>query len=212
MIVKRLEISAVRRSLPVYPGRHFLSGYVLAALLGLGINGTDAQARSALPTAMRLQTLPFAYQTFNNCGPQAIASVLGYYGRQVSQQQVAAVAKATPRGYMTAEAIERYVARYGLQARRFVGGRRAHLRSLVALGVPVIVLQWLGPGSTVPHFRVVTGFDDGRQAFRVLDPLYGPQISIPYALFDQLWTVNHAEFIPVYPPNTAPAVRSALGI
>jgi hypothetical protein len=104
------------------------------------------------------------------------------------------------------------MARYGLQARRFVGGRRAHLRSLVALGVPVIVLQWLGPGSTVPHFRVVTGFDDGRQAFRVLDPLYGPQISIPYALFDQLWTVNHAEFIPVYPPNTAPAVRSALGI
>ncbi|WP_168733546.1 C39 family peptidase [Deinococcus sp. Arct2-2] len=183
-----------------------------ATLWGPSPSGADAQARSALPPAMRLQAMPFAYQTFNNCGPQAIASVLGYYGQQVSQQQVAAVAKATPTGYMTADAIGRYVTRYGLEARRFVGGRRTHLRALVALGVPVIVLQWLGPRSTIPHFRVVTGFDDGQQTFRVLDPLYGPQIAIPYTLFDQLWTVNHAEFIPVYPPKTAPAVRSALGL
>lgn len=166
---------------------------------------------SAPPAALRLQQMPFAYQSFNNCGPQSIASVLGYYGVKATQNEVAAATKAQPRGYMTADAIGRYVAPFGLEARRFKGGQREHVRALLRLGVPVIVLQWLKPDSTVPHFRVVTGYDDRTGHFLVLDPYYGPAVVIPYPVFESLWQSNHAEFIPVYPAKYAGLVRAAVG-
>jgi ABC-type bacteriocin/lantibiotic exporter with double-glycine peptidase domain len=165
------------------------------------------QARAA--PGLQLRAMPFTEQTFNNCGPQSIASVMGYYGVQVVQAQVT---KATPQGYMTAQAIGQFVAPYGLGARRFVGGRVPHLRSLIVLGVPVIVLQWLKPGSAVPHFRVVTGFDDARQMVQTLDPLLGPRMLIPYRAFEGLWTVNRAEFIPVYPLKNEARVLRVLGL
>ena len=113
---------------------------------------------------------------------------------------------------MEAAAINRFVSRYGFEARRFVGGRREHVQSLLRLGIPVIVLQWLRPSSSIPHFRVVRGYDDRAGRFLVLDPLLGPSISIPYSTFDALWTSNRAQFIPVYPARYSVAVQAALGL
>lgn len=198
-----------------------MRGGVLGALLfGSALAGTvpapfpasSVQVSVAVaPVALRLQRMPFAYQSFNNCGPQSIASVLGYYGVQVTQKDVAAVTKAQPRGYMTADAIGRYVAPFGLVAQRFKGGRREHVQALLRLGVPVIVLQWLRPNSAIPHFRVVTGYDDRAGNFLVLDPYYGPSVLIPYTVFEKLWASNRAEFIPVYPIRFASRVRRVLG-
>lgn len=186
------------------------------AVLVLGPSGAAPAAVTTPPAravaGLQLRAMPFTYQTFNNCGPQSIASVLGYYGVQVAQAEVARLTKATPRGYMTAQAIGQFVAPYGLGARRFLGGRVVHMRSLIALGVPVIVLQWLRPGESVAHFRVVTGFDDARQVVQTLDPLLGPRVLIPYRTFEQLWTVNRAEFIPVYPLRYEAAVLKVLGV
>ena len=173
---------------------------------------TPHLAAHAVPEALRLQAMPFAYQSFNNCGPQSIASILGYYGIGVSQQVVAKATKREPRGYMTAQAIQQYVARYGLDARRFILGQRRHLQALLRLGVPIIVLQWVDRNAAVPHFRVVTGFDDGRGVFMVLDPLFGSNLEVSYSVFDQLWTVNHSEFIPVYPATFEHQVFTALGL
>lgn len=191
--------------------------FCLVASVGPGAGAAAAKSTPSVQQAravsgLQLRAMPFTYQTFNNCGPQSIASVLGYYGVRVAQSEVARVTKATPRGYMTAQAIGQFVAPYGLGARRFVGGRVAHLRPLIALGIPVIVLQWLRPGETVPHFRVVTGFDDARQMVLTLDPLLGPQVLIPYSTFEQLWKVGHAEFIPVYPLKDEARVLKALGV
>lgn len=185
--------------------------WIVACLLPLSLFATvpaqavappfPSSASSALlvAPAFRLQALPFAYPSFNNCGPQSIGSVLGYDGLRIDQQQVAQATKAQPRGDMSAAAIGQFVARFGLQAQRFVGGRREHLQALLRLGIPVIVLQWLRPDLHIPHFRVVTGFDDRSRNFLVLDPLYGPAVFIPYTVFDTLWQSNRAQFIPVYP-------------
>lgn len=154
--------------------------------------------------------MPFAYQSLNNCGPQSIASVLGYYGVRLDQQDIARVTKRRSMGYMDAAAIGLFVSHYGLEAQRFVGGRREHVQALLRLGIPVIVLQWLRPASEVPHFRVVTGYDNRSGNFLALDPLYGPAILIPYPIFDALWTSNRAQFIPVYPRTYAAQVRKAL--
>lgn len=192
-------------------GSRLILAALLAALLGTGL-AAPAPASAPTVTGLQLRAMPFTYQTFNNCGPQSIASVLGYYGVQVTQAEVARVTKATPRGYMTAQAIGQYVAPYGLRARRFLGGQVTHMRALIALGVPVIVLQWLKPDSTVPHFRVVTGFDDVQRMVQTLDPLLGPRVLIPYSTFERLWTVNRAEFIPVYPLRYEAKVLKALGV
>lgn len=183
----------------------------LALLLTAYWSVAAVQATATAP-GLLLQAMPFEYQTFNNCGPQSITSVLGYYGVKVTQAEVAKVTKASPRGYMTAQAISTFVAPYGLQARRFVNGRVEHVRSLITLGIPVIVLQWVKPESAVPHFRVVTGYDDAQQMFQTLDPLLGPRVLIPYRTFEGLWTVNRAEFIPVYPVKYEPQVIKVLGL
>lgn len=183
----------------------------LALLLSPGWSGSAVQAVAVAP-GLQLQAMPFEYQTFNNCGPQSITSVLGYYGIEVTQAEVAKATKKSPRGYMTAQAISTFVTPYGLRARRFVNGRVDHVRSLITLGIPVIVLQWVKPDSTVPHFRVVTGYDDARQIFQTLDPLLGPRVLIPYRTFEGLWTVNRAEFIPVYPVKYDAQVLKVLGV
>lgn len=156
--------------------------------------------------------MPYTYQSLNNCGPQSIASVLGYYGVRIDQQSVARATKLEPDGYMAATAIAQFVAQYGLEARRFVGGHREHVQALLQMGVPVIVLQWLQPDSNIPHYRVVTGYDNISKNFLALDPLLGPAILISYPTFDVLWKSNRAQFIPVYPVSYRNVVRKVLGV
>ncbi|ADV68247.1 peptidase C39 bacteriocin processing [Deinococcus maricopensis DSM 21211] len=175
---------------------------VCAALL-LG----GAQAR---PASAYLGGLTHVAQSYNNCGPAAIVSVLGYYGTRADQ---AAVARALrPQGgYMRADVIAPFVAQYGLRAARFRAGNAEHLRRLVAAGVPVIVLQWLDRVGGIPHFRVVRGYDDARGVFYLDDPLYGANVVVSYAEFARLWGVYGQEFIPVFPAGWEARVDALLG-
>lgn len=164
-----------------------------------------------LGAALYLPNLSYVAQTYNNCGPASIVSVLGYYGINASQDALRQVLRPNG-GYMTAGVIDPFLKPYGLRATRFKGGNIEHLRRLIEQGIPVIVLQWLDRVGGIPHFRVVRGYDDKAQVMWLSDPIYGPNVYVNYADFERLWGVYGQEFIPVYPQDAVAKVEAALGV
>ena len=103
-----------------------------------------------------------------------------------------------------------FLARYGLAAPIYRQGRIEHLRPLIASGIPVIILQYLNGPGTVPHFRVVRGYDDASQRVYLSDSIYGPNVYLSYRDFNALWSVYNNEFIPVLPSNLTSLLPSML--
>ncbi|MFC4455805.1 C39 family peptidase [Deinococcus sonorensis] len=184
---------------------------LLALLLTAPLSLAAPPAQTAPhPVSAYLPAVGYVHQSYNNCGPASIVSVLNYYGLQADQAALAQVLR--PRGgYMVAGVIDPFVQRYGLRASRFRNGNPEHLRQLVAAGIPVIVLQWLNQVGGIPHFRVVRGYDDASGRFYLSDPLYGANVYVSYADFQRLWGVYGQEFIPVYRPQQAALVGRLLG-
>lgn len=179
----------------------------LLLLLVLALSGIS----SARPTSAYLPGLTHVPQTYNNCGPAALVSVLGYYGFRTDQADLARILRPAG-GYMTSDVIDPYLKRYGLRATRFRGGQAEHVRLLVAQGVPVMVLQWLDRIGGIPHFRVVRGYDDQKGVFWLDDPLYGANVYLSYAQFERLWGVYGQEFIPIYPEGWQARIENILHV
>jgi hypothetical protein len=163
------------------------------------------------PLSAYLPGLTHVAQTYNNCGPAAIVSILGYYKIQKTQDEIRTILRPNG-GYMRADVIDPYLRPLGLRATRFKNGNAEHLRRLVSQGVPVLVLQWLDRVGGIPHFRVVRGYDDQSGVFWISDPIYGANVYLRYADFDTLWGVYGQEFIPVYPEGWQPRIMTILGL
>ncbi|GEM48893.1 C39 family peptidase [Deinococcus cellulosilyticus] len=157
--------------------------------------------------------LTWSKQTYNNCGPQALSSLLSYYGVYINQTKISQTLKACPRCYMRADVIDPYVKPFGLRAQRFQNGAAGHIKVLVKAGYPVLVLQYLNKPGEVPHFRIVTGFDDGQKVFYINDPYYAPNATISYKTFETLWgDLYSREFIVVYPEPHRSKLGKLLGV
>ena len=193
-----------------------LSRALFPLLLCLGLSAPAAAAakpaaKPAHPVSAYLAAVGHVPQTYNNCGPASIVSVLSYYGVQADQKEVAQVLRPHG-GYMLAGVIPPFVERYGLKATRFRNGSLENLRQLTAAGIPVIVLQWMNRVGGIPHFRVVRGYDDRTGLMWLSDPIYGANVYVSYADFERLWSLAGQEFVPVYLPAQTAAVGRILKV
>ncbi|GGS02899.1 hypothetical protein GCM10008960_31900 [Deinococcus sedimenti] len=165
----------------------------------------------AQPSGYVLQGIPLVRQTYNACGPASITQVLAYYGLRTTQAAVSAQTRPTPRSYMTARAIVDYAPQVGMEARLFRGGSVHTVRTAIRNGLPLIALQThVTPTRRIPHWRVVTGFDDARQVVYLMDPLLG-YVTMPYPDFERVWADHQGTFAVLYPPNLRDLVRRAIG-
>ena len=183
----------------------------LSPSLSLAAPLAAAKPLPAHPVSAYLTTVGHVHQTYNNCGPASIVSVLSYYGLKVSQASVAQVLRPNG-GYMLAGVIPPFVERYGLKATRFRNGSLENIRQLTAAGIPVIVLQWMNRVGGIPHFRVVRGYDDKTGLVWLSDPIYGPNVYVHYADFERLWSLAGQEFVPVYRPAQTALVGRILNV
>ncbi|WP_189093451.1 C39 family peptidase [Deinococcus ruber] len=195
-----------------FPGYRLVAALLMGGLLSAGAGRAAAPAASAAhPVSAYLAAVGHVHQTYNNCGPASVVSVLDYYGIETDQAQVARVLRPSG-GYMLSSVIAPFVQHYGLRASRFRNGNLEHLRRLTAAGIPVIVLQWMNRVGGIPHFRVVRGYDDRTGLMWLSDPIYGPNVYVSYANFLTLWTLAGQEFIPVYRPEQTALVGRILGV
>ncbi|GAA4018667.1 hypothetical protein GCM10022631_34670 [Deinococcus rubellus] len=163
----------------------------------------------ALPLRTYLRGLAFDFQTFNNCGPSALSAVLGFYKVSLGQNVIQQTTRQGD-GYMQVSAIALELAKFGLRTRTIRGGQLVQVKKLLALGIPVIVLQWFDRPGHINHFRVVRGYDDQAGVMWVSDSMVGPVSYLSYRDFDALWNTQGRQMFPVYPAAYEAQVKTFL--
>jgi ABC-type bacteriocin/lantibiotic exporter with double-glycine peptidase domain len=141
--------------------RWVLSALGLAALVGMAVQPARAQSLSHT-----IERVPFVKQEPKWCGPAALASVLRFYGLDITQQAIAKEI-ALPNGEVLNLDLKLYARRKGFRAE----SRRGNLDLLklwIDRDVPVISQMRLGGiASRAYHFVVVYGFDERKLCFIV---------------------------------------------
>lgn len=167
------------------------------------------------PTDEQVQLSGFnhQWQTWNNCGPATITINTSYFGRPETQEEAARFLKPnTNDKNVNPEELATYARTLGLEAMVRQGGSVAQLKEFVSNGFPVLVETWLiHDGDGLGHYRLITGFDDAAGYFITEDSLSGPQVTVPYDLFDADWRVFNRLYLVVYPAQQGGLVHGIIG-
>lgn len=170
------------------------------------------------PESVNLDSLNHTYQTFNNCGPATLSMILSWFGKNVSQAELAD--KMRPyqvrsgdnddKTIFTHEFVE-WVREYGYEAIGRVNGDINTLKNFTANGIPVVVKTWLRPGEDIGHFRIVRGFDENKQVIIQDDSYEGPNRKIKYYDFLSMWQPFNYAYMIVYTSDQEELVNAILG-
>ncbi len=185
---------------------------LLCALVGCATPQTDAllQAPAALPPRAEVVGVPFYPQEQYYCGPAALAMVLTWSGRPVTQDQIAAQVYTPGRKGTLQNDVVAAARRNGRLA--VPVDRLADLTAELAAGHPVVILQNLGLGwLPVWHYAVAVGYDldTGDLILRS-----GPERRRVMALgtFERTWARADHWGLVVLPPEELPAAADEIAV
>jgi ABC-type bacteriocin/lantibiotic exporter with double-glycine peptidase domain len=159
---------------------------VSSALPGCAGKSTGGKGDPAVTSGKVISGVPFVKQKDQFCGPAAMASVLAYYGDNITQEEIAEKVY-TPKldGALISD-MENFARDSGYKAET-VSGDITALEKEIDEGVPVILLvdrgKWM---VSVPHYYVVYGYDTGKGAFIVNTGDEGG-VEIPFERLDGEW-------------------------
>ena len=187
-------------------------GAVLALALLQGCASRGPTIVSSLdattPRQVELEATPFFPQREYQCGPAALATVLGASGVEVTPDDLTSkVYLPEKHGSLQAEMIAA-TRGYDRLAVALDGNLDAVLRE-VAAGNPVLVLQNLGVAA-VPfwHYAVVVGFDGEHDAL-ILRSGRDARKHIASGRFGYQWALAHQWAVVVVRPDAIPVTASA---
>jgi tetratricopeptide (TPR) repeat protein len=179
---------------------------LLALLLLVGCAGPSrlAQLPAELPERVELTATPFHPQTEHQCGPAALATVLGAAGRNVDPAALATEVYLPGReGSLQPELAAATRAR-GLLAYE-TGPSLSELLAQVAAGRPVLVLQQLGAGPwPYWHYAVVIGYDKARGKV-LLRSGTDERLALRASLFEATWDRGGNWGLVLLEPGTMPS-------
>jgi tetratricopeptide (TPR) repeat protein len=177
-----------------------------ASLLLIGCAGPSrlAQLPAGLPGQVELTATPFHPQTEHQCGPAALATVLGAAGRNVDPAVLTAEVYLPGREGSLQPELAAAVRARGLLAYE-TGPSMSDLLAEVAAGRPALVLQQLGAGPwPYWHYAVVIGYDktSGKVLLRSgTDARLGLRAS----LFESTWERGGRWGLVLLEPGSLPA-------
>ncbi|MDF2463686.1 MAG: hypothetical protein K0Q43_1921 [Ramlibacter sp.] len=164
---------------------------------------------AGVPEQVEWTGVPFFPQVDYQCGPAALATVLGYSGVKVTPEQlVPEVYLPSRRGSLQLEmlATPRRHGRVSYQ----LAPRYADLLREVAAGNPVVVLQDVGPMFTQWHYAVVNGFDYGTGSLFLRSGTTVRQ-EMPFTAFEREWMKSGYWAMVVAPPDRIPVTATEDG-
>ena len=163
--------------------------------------------------------VPFYYQVKTYyCGPAALQMVFDYFGENVSQFEIAEVARTVPyvtytdemrraahfsnvstsMGSEMAENITGYTARkLGYGAFEMYSMSLEQLKDIIDMDFPMILLMRWVPGEPYGHYRVAVGYNETHVFLH--DPwnnvawggeFGGPNLAMNYTFFDEMWSYS----------------------
>ncbi len=160
----------------------------------------------------------YDHQTFNNCGPDALAMDLSFYNIRVDQQTLADILR--PSNNLTGKGDDKSTPPdqikgggelYGLTGYFRPGGNIEKLKKFVAAGFPVMVRTLLKTSEHYAHYRVVKGYDDTKGVLIQEDGMQGENVPFLYADFMTLWKPFNNEYIVFATPMRKAELESLLG-
>lgn len=179
---------------------------MLALLLLVGCAGPSrfAQLPAGLPGQVELTATPFYPQVEHQCGPAALATVLGAAGRNVDPAALATEVYLPGRqGSLQPELAAAARAR-GLLVYE-TGPSLSDLLAEVAAGRPALVLQQLGMGPwPYWHYAVVIGYDQARGQVLLRSGTDERQ-ALRASLFESTWDRGGHWGLVLLEPGTMPA-------
>jgi len=177
---------------------------LLLFLVGCAGPSRLATLPAGLPSRAELTATPFYPQTEHQCGPAALATVLGAAGHQVEPGALAAEVYLPGREGTLQPELAAAVRARGLLAYE-VGPGLDDILAEVAAGRPVLVLQRLGAGPWPSwHYAVVVGYDQ-RNGQVLLRSGTQDRLAMHASLFDATWERGGRWALVVLEPGTLPA-------
>ena len=176
-------------------------------LISLFLAGAVAQA--GLPKSFKIDGVPRVKQLTNYCGPAVISAVFKHFGREMSQETVGKAvydpsSRATSGSDMLLFGLENGFAAYSWNS------GIEDVKTKLAAGLPVIVLQQNSATDTSGHYRVLTGYDDASSRFYSMDPYYDEITELSYSKCEQLWRPT-GHWALIYVPPARDAFKEELG-
>ena len=192
-----------------------LAGVLFLGLVASGCATLDSQTLlknppADLKTKAELTEVPFFPQEEFQCGPAALATVLGAKGKNITPQDLTKdLFLPTRKGSLQVE-MRTAARRQGMLAVT-MSGRVRDLLTEVAGGNPVIVLQNLALNwYPLWHYAVVVGYDLERAIIILRSGTKQRQV-MPITTFEHTWKRSNYWAIAVVPPTEVPktATREA---
>jgi ABC-type bacteriocin/lantibiotic exporter with double-glycine peptidase domain len=182
-----LGTQAVNR-MPAVRGLFLFILAPIMSMLGPGCAGKDfSEVRPGIETRGHyIENVPFHRQGSSDCGPAALASVLAFWGRPVSMEQITAnIYLPQLRGTLPMD-MERF-ARESRFETASSAGTLDRLKARLRADIPVICLVDLGFSLyRRPHYTTVIGFDDVNAVVIMHDGLERNKL-MSYEVFDRAW-------------------------
>ena len=190
-----------------------LAGVCFTALLLAGC-ATPPQTRTLLnsppadlPASVELEETPFHPQQRYQCGPAALATVLGAHGLEVAPGELVAAVYIPALEGSLPEEIAATARRHGMLAYPLQPSLAALLREITC-GNPVLVMQNLGTG-WLPrwHFAVVVGYDLSLDEV-ILRSGTTERWRTSLATFERTWSRSGHWALVILPPDSIPATAN----
>jgi ABC-type bacteriocin/lantibiotic exporter with double-glycine peptidase domain len=134
--------------------------------------------------ASSMLPVPFVPQKKDTCAAAALAMVLGYWGTEVSQDDIAASLLNPELHGILGSRLEAFARARGFTAIAYAGDVD-QLRDFVGKGRPLIVA--LRAGRDRYHNVVVVGFDETGRRVLVNDPAEGASRGVDLGEFEKRW-------------------------
>lgn len=173
-----------------------INGYLPSHILGTWSVKTYVDGEALLIQSFTISSsapssyisgVPYDSQETNTwCGPATLQMVLGYYGVQKSQSEIAASVYNQDNKTTYTNSMQVYPQQLGFNSTMSTGSIEA-LKQDIQNGIPTIVLQRVSDSDSEGHYRVVVGYDDLEGVFITDDPGQSANYNITYGDFVALW-------------------------
>lgn len=178
----------------------------------------DSSSLTSPSSSKILPSSYHVYQTFNNCGPAALAMALSHYGIVTTQQELGLALRPYQNSLgdnddksVTMEELAHKSKEYGFIPYFRPNGSIELVKQLITYDIPVLTKTWLTENEDIGHFRVIKGYDDSTQSLLQDDSYQGPNIWYRYDAFNNLWKKFNYEFLILVPPDKLTTVKLILG-
>lgn len=157
-------------------------------------------------------------QTFNNCGPANLAMILNFWGENFTQEKIGEDLRPfnTPNGGVDDKSVYNnemaaYAKQNGYESIVRPNGTIEKLKLFTSNGIPVVVSAWLHKNEDIGHYRLVKGFDENRKVILTDDSYIGPNQTLAYEEFNDLWKPFNYTYLIIYPAEKSAIVNEILG-